>query len=121
MPLAGAKIRRFWSLVISEVNLLHFRPVRELDQKIFVFGIARLQERNGGVTRRGDLVLHAAADVEDDAEADRNVFRREVRDLLFELVFPDLEMIRFQSGDVSILGSVTVALTSTSSTSTLRV
>ena len=70
----------------------NFRTVGKFDQEVFVVGIAGLQECNGGVAGSGDLVLHAAADVENDADADRNVFGGEVLDLLFDLVFPDLKM-----------------------------
>ena len=74
-----------------------FRPVRKLDQKILVFGIAGLQKGSGGIAGRGDLVLHAAADIEYDADADRNVFGGEVLDLLFDFVFPDLEVVGLSS------------------------
>ena len=76
--------------------------IRELDKKEFVLGIARLQECHGGVACRRNFVFHAAANVKNHADADRDVFSREVRDLLFELIFPDLKVFLAQSADVPI-------------------
>src|SRR5262249_6906958 len=61
-----------------------------------------LEKLRGGVTGEIDFLLHAVADVENDAEAHRRHFTRKVPDLLFDLVFEQLEVVDFQVGDESV-------------------
>jgi len=79
-----------------------FGAVRELHKEKFVFGIACFQECYRGIASRCDLVLHAAADIENHADADGNIFRREVCNLLLDLVFPDLKVFLVEATNVTV-------------------
>src|ERR1700722_5835929 len=71
-----------------------FRPVAKLDEEELVLRIGRLEECGGRLSGLLDLVSHAAAVVEQQADRQGRVFEREIRDGLFYAVFKDLE-IRF--------------------------
>ena len=63
-----------------------------------------LEELRGGQARLAQLRAHAAADVEDQADGDRLVVHREVRDGLLDAVVEDFEMLLLQSGDRAVRG-----------------
>jgi hypothetical protein len=46
--------------------------------------------------------LHAAADVENNPNAEGNIFCREILDLLFDFVFPHLELLLLEAADVPV-------------------
>src|SRR5207244_1665250 len=65
----------------------------ETDEEEFVLRIGRLEELDSGLLSLAEFVSHAAAVIEDDSDGDRNVFGREVHDLLLDVVFKDSEII----------------------------
>src|SRR5712664_2046567 len=69
----------------------------EPDQKPFIVSINSLEELNGRFLGVAEFVGHAAAEVEDDADRHRDVFRREIHDLLFDVVFEDAKAIALQN------------------------
>src|SRR5262245_25312585 len=82
----------------SEV-LCDFGAARKFNQEVFVVRISGLKESDSSVTRHRKFFLHAAADVEDHTEADRNVLFVEVFDRLLDLVFPHFKVFRLEVGD----------------------
>ena len=60
-------------------------------------GIAGLHERDSGFVDARTLVAHAAAVVDDQAHADWQIFAAEDGQLLFDFVFEDAEIFRFQA------------------------
>src|SRR2546429_9903943 len=61
--------------------------------------IGRLEELDSGLLSLAEFVSHAAAVIEDDSDGDRNVFGREVHDLLLDVVFKDSEIISVEARD----------------------
>src|SRR5262249_47580662 len=54
--------------------LNQLRGVAELDKKILIFLVAEFQKRARSGARSRKLALHAAADIENDSNTQRNVF-----------------------------------------------
>ena len=79
--------------------LLHRRPVGEGDQQVLIGRIAGFEEGHGRISGTGDLVSHAAADIEQQPDGGRNILIAEVPDLLLDLVFEDAKVLLFQSGN----------------------
>ena len=80
----------------------NFGPVCEFDKEVFVVRGSRLEKRNGGVTGDGDLSFMLPLMSKMMPTLTGTSSEEKYVDLLFNLVFPDLEMILFQACDVSI-------------------
>ena len=78
------------------------RLLVERDQEELVVGVSSLEEAHDRVPRGVDVVLHAAADVEQDADRYRGGLLDEVGDLLFHLVFEDPEVVLLEAGYVAV-------------------
>src|SRR6266550_5162557 len=71
--------------------------VVETDQEKFVLRIGSLEKLQGGFPGLTYFVGHAAAQIEDDADGNGYVFRREILDLLLDVVFEDTEVVRIKA------------------------
>ena len=58
---------------------------------------------DSGLLSLAEFVSHAAAVIEDDSDGDRNVFGREVHDLLLDVVFKDSEIISVEARDQPVI------------------
>ncbi len=76
----------------------------EPDQKPFIVWIKSLEELNGRFLGVAEFVGHAAAEVENDADRHGDVFRRQIHDLLLDVVFEDAKAIAFQRCDRPVVG-----------------
>ena len=88
---------------VAAVVLRYFSVTAEFDKKILVLRISILQKAHGCMSRCSKLSLHATADIKNDAQAYGNVFHRHGLNLLFNLVFPKLEMLRSEICKWSVL------------------
>src|SRR5258708_22119680 len=75
----------------------------EADYEECVGGIGGFEKLNGGVAGFGDFIGHAAAEIEDDADGNGDVFGRKGNYFLLGVVFKDAEIIRLESGDQAIV------------------
>ena len=74
------------------------------DEKELIFWIGGFKELEGRFLRFAKFIGHAATEIEDDADRDRNVFGGEIRYLLLDIVFENAEVIRLQAGDNPVVG-----------------
>ena len=74
------------------------------DQEELVLGVGGLKELERGFASFVDLIGHAAGEIEDDADGNGDIFSGEADDLLFDVVFEDAEIIRFESSYKAIVG-----------------
>src|SRR5262249_33864925 len=58
---------------------------------------------HGGFTRFGDFVGHAAAEVENDADGNRNIFGGKGEHFLLDVVFEDAEVVGLKAGNEAIV------------------
>src|ERR1051325_1852745 len=100
----GRVVERRLSLRIYQRELTHQRvPIAELSQQIgalieadqeeIVVGGAGFDEGIERVTGAAELALHAAGDIEDDADADGRVFVIEEENILLDLVLENLKVL----------------------------
>src|SRR5262249_39613415 len=73
--------------------------VAEFNEKVLVMRIACLEKSRCGVARIRELVRHAAGRVEDQADAQREIFHINVFDLLIDSVFSEPKVAAVQTGD----------------------
>ena len=79
--------------------LFEISRIVEIDNERFILGIAFAHERQRRAVHALAFVAHAAAVVDDQAKADRNVFVPERLDRLQNFVFENLEVFLFQAVD----------------------
>ena len=78
--------------------LNQLRAVVELYQEELVFGVGGLEKVRNRLAGFRELVPHAAAGVEDEADGKRRILAGEVRNLLLHLVLKQPEVLFFQAG-----------------------
>ena len=76
----------------------------EADQEEFILWVGGLEELDGGFAGLGNLVGHAAAEVEDDADGNGHVLGGEMDNLLLDVVLEDAEIFGVQTGDQAAVG-----------------
>jgi len=75
----------------------------EAHQEKLVLGVGGLKELEGSFAGLVDLVGHATAEVEDDADGNGHVFRREADHLLLDVVLKDAKIVGFEPGNETII------------------
>src|SRR5204862_7189827 len=83
--------------------LLQIRGIIEVDDERLILGIALPNERQCRTVHALPFIPHAAAVVDDQAEADWNILVPERLDRLLHFVFENLEMLLFQAVNGSAL------------------
>src|SRR5439155_7501862 len=73
--------------------------VAEFDEAELVFRIGHTEKLSGGLPGAGQLALHAAAGIEDQAHGDGRVVHSELHDRLLHTVFEELEVFALQAGN----------------------
>src|SRR5258706_7796483 len=69
----------------------------ESDQEKIVVAVAGLDECPQGFTCTVKLALHTAGYIENDSQANRYIIVAEMRDLLFDLILEDFEVVLIQA------------------------
>jgi hypothetical protein len=62
-----------------------------------------LEELQGSFLRLTDLVDHAAAEIEDDADGNGDIFGREIPNLLLDIVFEDTKVIWLKPRNLAVV------------------
>lgn len=75
----------------------------ESNQKEFVLWIGGLEKLNRSLFGFTDFVRHAAAQIEDDSDGNRNVLGREGDNLLLDVVFEDPEIVWLETCDEAVI------------------
>src|SRR5882762_6620715 len=76
---------------------IEIEVVVEIDDEGFVIGVAGLNESDSGLVDAGTLVAHAAAIVDHQPHADRDVLALEDGEFLFDFVFEDAKIVRLEA------------------------
>jgi hypothetical protein len=75
----------------------------EADEKELILWIGCLEKLDGSLLGFPELVCHATAEIQDDADGDRYVFGREIHDLLLDLVFEDAKVLGLKARHETII------------------
>src|ERR1700741_1244865 len=75
----------------------------ESDKKEFLLRIRRLEKFQRCLFSFADFIGHTAAEIQYDADGNRNLFGRESDDPLFDVVFEDPEIAGFETSNKTIL------------------
>ncbi len=91
------RVLEFVDVAGEIANGIEVEVVVEIDDEGLVLRIAHFHKCERSGADLGDLVAHAAAIVDDQAQADGNVFLAEDRELLLDLVLEDAEVFLLQA------------------------
>jgi hypothetical protein len=84
----------------------------ETHEKEFVLRIGSLEELQGSFLRLTDLVDHAAAEIEDNADGNGDIFGRELSNLQLDIVFEDTKVIWLKPRNLAVLPESVVKIRS---------
>ena len=102
-PFACVNVSRFWISSVFVVNPdYQLRPIVELDEKEFIFGVRSLEQLRRGLTRFGQFAAHAAARVKDKSNRQRRIFARELRDGLRNFIFGQREVLFLEARNETV-------------------
>src|SRR6185295_223727 len=76
-----------------------FGPLVELHQEEFILRIRCLEKSSCGVSRHPHFVSHAAAAIEEQPNGERSIVLCERHDLLWNVVFKELEVVAGKRSD----------------------
>lgn len=104
LPFADAKSRRLLQIfnAVGE-GANEFCAITESYEKELVLRIGTSEKLQGGFLGLGDLVGHAAAEIENEADGNGNVYRRGILNFLLDVVFEDAEVIRGATRDQVVM------------------
>jgi hypothetical protein len=77
--------------------------VVKADEKELILWIGCLEKLESSLLGFPELVCHATAEIQDDADGDRHVFGREIHDFLFDLVFEDAKVLGLKTRDETVI------------------
>src|SRR5215469_17166924 len=75
----------------------------EFNQESLVLGIQDLEEQSGSIARRGELIIHAAADIESQTDGKRNVVTRKMGSGLLHAVVKYVKIFLAEPEDEPVL------------------
>ncbi len=75
----------------------------EANEEKFVLWIGGFEKLIGGLLGLVQFVGHAAAEIQDDADGDGNIFRGKIHDFLLDVVFEDAEIVGLQTCDQAVV------------------
>ena len=65
--------------------------------------IGSIEKLEGGFLGFAEFVGHAAAEIQDDADGNRHIFRGEIHNFLLDVVFEDAEVVRFEARNCAVI------------------
>ena len=75
----------------------------ETNEKELILWIGSIEKLEGGFLGFAEFVGHAAAEIQDDADGNRHIFRGEIHNFLLDVVFEDAEVVRFEARNCAVI------------------